>query len=340
MKIFKYLLFLLLIATIGFCIYTAVQPNNFEIIKTQKINAPAAVIYNNVIDFNNWQAWYSCVEANPDMKISLSDDPKGINGTYFWEDKDGVGTIKTVEAIPFTSIKQDMLATNFPSSKIHWKFKPNDDGSTNVTCTISGNNLSFGYKMFSILRGNTEKQIGPYYKRSLEKLDSVVVTNMKKYSIEINGITEHSGGFYIYNTTSCKINTLKKSIAEFLPKVKQYAKDNNIVVSGFPFVFYHTYDVENNAVMFSCCIPTLSKVITSEPNILTGQLDSFKALKTTLKGDYANLKEAWDMSMKYISNSGNTVDDIGPMLEVYLNDSSSTTNPADLKTEIYIALKN
>lgn len=340
MKAFKYFFFLLLIITIGFCLYIAVQPNSFEVSRTRTIKAPASVIYNNVIDFKNWEAWSSWAETNPDLKVSLSEKTKGVDGAFFWEDEDGVGTMKTINATPYLNIEQDLQISDFPYSSVDWTFISKDDGSTNVTWTITGNNLSFSFKMYSVLMGDMEKQIGPHCERSLEKLDSIVVNDMKKYSIEINGITEHSGGFYIYNSTSCKINDLKNSISEFFPKVKKYAEDNNIDISGFPFINFHSYDVENNAVIFSCCIPTTSRVITSEPDILTGQLEPFKTLKTTLKGDYINLKEAWDMSMNYITNSGNTINENGPMLEVYLTDPSNVPNPADWKTEIHIALKD
>ena len=340
MKTFKYLLFLLLIIIIGFFIYIAVQPNSIEVSRTRTIKAPASVIYNNVIDFKNWETWSAWAETNNDVEISLPNQTKGINGAIFWEDNNGTGTIKTTDAMPFSSIYQDMQISNFPSSNLNWKFKSNDDGSTNVTWTIAANQLSFNFKIKSVLMGNIEQEIGTHYERSLEKLDSVVVTDMKKYSIEINGITEHSGGFYIYNSTSSKIDNLKNTIDDLLPKVKKYAQENNIAISGFPFINYHSYDVENNAVMFSCCIPTTSRVITNQPDILTGQLEPFKTLKTTLKGNYTNLKEAWDMSMNYITNSGNSIADNGPMLEVYLNDSATITNPAEWITEIYIALKD
>ena len=340
MKALKYFFFLLLIILIGFTIYVAVQPNSFEVSRTRTIQAPAAVVYNNVIDFKNWEAWSSWAESDPDLKISLSEQTKGVNGSYFWEDDDGVGTMTTKEATPYESIKQTMQISDFPSSNVHWKFKPNEDGSTNVTWDISGKDLPFTFKIFSVLMGGMEEQIGPHYERSLEKLDSIVVADMKKYSIEINGITEHSGGYYIYNSTSCKIDNLGEKMGELFTNINTYATDNHITVSGFPFVYYHKYDVENNAVMFSCCLPTNSRIITSQGNILTGQLEPFKTLKTTLTGDYNNLKEAWEKSMNYISNSGFEMNDNGPMLETYLTNVSNVPNPADWKTEIYIALKD
>jgi effector-binding domain-containing protein len=91
--------------------------------------------------------------------------------------------------------------------------------------------------------------------------------------------------------------------------------------------------------MFSACVPTIEKVVTTDSDILTGQLEPFKAVKTTLNGNYDNLKEAWETVMKYIPENGMQFAETGPMLEVYLTDPMSEPNPADWITEIYIAVK-
>ncbi|WP_299226056.1 GyrI-like domain-containing protein [uncultured Psychroserpens sp.] len=338
MKALKYILFLILILIIGLAIYIAVQPNSFEVKRTKTINAPSAVIYENIIDLKNWEAWSSWVEADPDMKITLGEQTKGINGSYKWEDKDGVGKMKIVDATPYTSIKQEMQFAEFPKSDISWDLASNEDGSTDVTWTINGKDLPFGFKAFSVLSGGMEKQIGPHYERSLEKLDSIVVTDMKKYSITVDGITKHSGGFYLYNTTSCKMSDFKEKMQEMMPKIGAYAITNNITMAGNPFVIYHKWDTENDAVIFSCCIPTTTKVITTESDVLTGQLEPFKAVKTVLKGDYENLAEAWTKAMAYIEENNLEQPETGPAIESYLTDPMNTPNPANWITEIYLAV--
>lgn len=339
MKTLKYILFLLLIGIIGTAIYIAVQPNEFEVTRTRTIKAPISVLYDNVVDLKNWEAWSSWVEADPDMKITLSKQTKGVNGSYSWEDKDGVGTMKIIETKPNASIKLNMQFAEFPPSKINWNFQSNNDGSTDAKWTITGKDLPFNFKMFSILMGGMEKQIGPHFERGLEKLDSIVVASMKKYSVTINGITNHSGGYYLYNTTSCKISDLESKMTEMLPKVAEYALQNNITMAGAPFVAYHKWDIENNAVMFSCCVPTTEKIVTTNSDILTGQLLPFKAIKTTLKGNYSNLKEAWETTTKYLKdNNFETLHNL-PALEVYLTDPMRKPNPADWITEIYIPIK-
>ncbi|WP_445733869.1 SRPBCC family protein [Mariniflexile sp.] len=340
MKAFKYIFFLLLIAIIGVSIYIAVQPNTFEISRTRTINAPAPVIYKHVIDFKNWENWSSWVEADKDMKITYPELTRGVNGSYSWEGKDGIGKMKTIAAVENIAIQQEMTFADLPPSDINWDFKSNENGTTDVTWKITAKNLPFGFKAYSVFTGSIEKKMGPHLEQSLEKLDSIVIADMKKYSITVNGVTNHSGGYYLYNTTSGNISELGGKMHDMLLQVKAYAKKNHIATAGAPFIYYLKWDEENNAVIFSSSVPTTDRVITTEGDgILTGELPTFKAIKTTLKGNYSNLKEAWDTAMKYIPENGFEFAENGPMLETYLTDPMNTPNPADWITEIYIAIK-
>jgi len=339
MKIIKYILLLLLILVIGFSIYIAVQPNSFNVTRTKTINAPQSVIYNNVIDFKNWESWNSWIEANPETKIMLSNQTKGVDGSYSWEDEDGIGTMKTIATTLNSSITQEMQFADFPKNDVTWNLKPNDNGTTEVTWTISGKDLPFGFKAFSAVMGGMEKQIGPHYERGLTMLDSVLQDEMKVYSINVEGTTQHSGGYYLYNTTSCKFSEFEQNMKEMLPKVGAYALTHNVTMAGPPFILYHKWDEENDAVIFSCCVPTNSKMISDEPGILTGQLKSFRTVKTVLKGNYDNLRSAWEATMKYIADNNLEMIEAGPMLETYLTDPMSQPNPAKWITEIYVAVK-
>ena len=339
MKALKYILFVLLIVIIGFCIYVAVQPNSFEVKRTRTIKAPATVLFTHVSDFKNWEAWSPWVEANPETVITLSDKTEGIGGSYSWKDDDGFGTMTTVSTASNKYIDQEMQFEDYSKSDVNWAFEPNKDGSTDVTWKISGKDLPFDFKFFTILMGGMEKQIGPYFERGLEKLDAVIQEEMKRYSITVDGVTQHSGGFYLYNTTSCKFSNFKEKMQEQFPKIGAYALTNNIIMAGKPFVIFHKWDEVNDAIIFSCAIPTNSRMTSTEPDILTGQLPSFKAVKTILRGDYENLKEAWEKTTAYIEKNNLSSIESGPKLEVYLTDPQEKPNPADWITEIFIAVE-
>lgn len=339
MKALKYVLFLLLILIIGVSIYVAVQPNSFEVTKERTINAPASLIYDQIIDFKNWEQWSPWKEKQPNAKINYPELTNGIGGSFSWEDKDGIGTIKTISETPKKSIEQEIQFDDFEPSSIHWKFEPEINGNTKVTWQIKGEHIPFMFKAYSAFSGGFDKIFGPDFQRGLEKLDSVVISKMKVYSINIEGVTQHSGGFYLYNSGSCKIDEIDSKIKEMMPKVINYATTNSITMAGPPFINYLKWDTENNATIFTCCVPTTSKVITTDSNILTGEMESFRAVKAILKGDYSNLKEAWDKAKAYLPEHGLEAADNGPLLETYVTNPLNYPNPADWITEIYIAIK-
>lgn len=339
MKSLKYIFFLILIAIIGLAIYIAVQPNEFEVSRTRAIKAPASVIYKNVIDFKNWEAWSSWIEADPDMKITLPEQTSGIGGSYTWQDKDGVGTMKNIETVTNKSITQQMQFADFPSSDVSWDFTPNEDGKTNVTWTISGKDLPFGFKAFATFMGGMEKQIAPHYERSLEKLDSIVQESMKVYTININGETEYGGGFYMYKTTSATSANISQIMSKQYGEIMSYMAQNNVIANGMPFTIYNEMNAENSSVIMSNAIPVRDKVnVDRASEVLCGYIPKTRVLKTTLKGNYTNLPEAWKATMAYLAKNNLEQSNLKPF-EIYTNDPGKFPNPADWITEIYIPIK-
>ncbi len=339
MKYLKYLLFILLILTIGFSIYIAVQPNSFEVARSKTIKAPAAVIYNNVIDFKNWEVWSSWAEADSDLIITLTEKTKGVGGSYSWEDKDGIGTMITLTAKPYTSIKQQMQFENFTPSDVSWDFKPNEDGSTEVIWSISGKDLPFMFKAFATVMGGMEKQIAPHYERSLEKLDSIVINSMKAFNVKINGITEYGGGFYLYKTTNATRSNISKIMGQQYGSIGLFMGQNNIAFAGMPFTIYHDMNMENGTVIMSNAIPVKEKVIiTGDSNIICDYMPKMKVLKATLKGNYTNLAKAWETTMQYIAENNIEQSKHKPF-EIYTTDPGQFPNPANWITEIYIPIK-
>lgn len=340
MKAFKYILFLLLIIIIGTSIYITVQPNQYTLSRSRVIAAPAPVLFNEVNDYKNWPSFSPWLEQEPEATLTYLDETSGTNAGYAWNGAIlGEGNMSTLAVTEDESISQKInFIKPFESeSNIDWTFEPQND-STKVTWTMSGK-MDFMSKMYTAFAGSFEKTIGPDFERGLFKLDSVAVASMKAYNIRIMGITQHGGGYYLYKTTSCKISELPNKIKTMLPEVSAYAYNNRIATTGMPFVNYHKWDEENNAVMFSSCVPTTEKIITEDGDILTGQLPPFTAVKTILLGNYSHLNEAWAKGMSFIQEKGLETLEEGPTIEVYSNINGNVPNPADWITEIYIAIK-
>jgi effector-binding domain-containing protein len=337
MKAFKYILLLVLILIIGFAIYIAVQPNSFEVTRTKTINAPQAVIYNNIIDFKNWEAWNSWIEEKPETKIMLSEQTKGVGGSYSWDDAGDIGTMKTIATTPSSSIIQEMQFGDFPKNDVTWNLKPNNDGTTEVTWSISGKDLPFGFKAFATIMGGMEKQIGPHYERGLIMLDSVIQEDMKRYDVKIDGITEYGGGFYLYKTTNANSQNISMKMGQNFGAIMQFMGKNGLKQSGMPLTVYNNMS-ETNLIM-SNGIPVKERIdIPEDSDVSIDFIPKMKVLKTTLTGNYTNLPKAWEATMKHLTENGLEQSDYKPF-EIYTTDPGNYPNPADWKTEIYIPLK-
>lgn len=331
----------MLIVVIGGAIYLATLDGNYDIQRSKVINAPTAMVYNKVNDFKTWASWSPWLYKDPSTKLTFGDISSGSGASYSWESENkdvGAGRMETIDAVANESLNQQITFTEpwEQQSNIYWSFKPAEGGGTEVTWGMNGE-MPF---MARYMAAKMDEYVGPDYEKGLAKLDSVIQLDMKKYSVKVNGETTHGGGYYLYNTTSCKIDELPDKMAEMMPKVGAYAMKNKITMAGPAFSLYHKWDQENNAVIFSCAVPVADRVITEKDSgILTGMLKPFKALKTTLTGNYENLAEAWTTASEYITD--NNLEEIHghPALEVYTNDPMEHPNPANWVTEIYIPIK-
>ncbi|WP_340199178.1 SRPBCC family protein [Ascidiimonas sp. W6] len=338
MKALKYIIFLILIGIIAIAIYTSLQPSEYDIQRSRVINIPEEIVYNNIIDFKNWASWGPWQEQDPTMTYTYPDKTKGIGGSYSWIGKDGKGSMETLKEVPFSSIEQKITFEDFEPSTVYWNFEPEENG-TKVTWGMKGTK-NFMFKLYTLVAGSMDETVGPMYERGLEKLDSILLDDISKYSTTINGVTQHGGGYYIYKSTSTKMSDVARGINNTMPKIIAYAAKNNITAAGAPFIIYHKWDEENNATVFSVCYPTTDRVITAdESSILTGELKPFTALKATLKGNYSNLQETWNQAMEHIKQNGLQENTEGTYIESYSNYLLNHPNPSDWITEIYIPLQ-
>lgn len=179
MKTAKYIIIILLIIIIGSCTYVAVQPNNYDITRTRTIKAPVELIFNNINDFKNWEAWSPWIEKEPTIQISYPEQTSGVGGSYSWTGEEGVGSMKTLMVSPYDSISQEMKFEDFPPSNVYWKFNNTENG-TDVTWGMKSDDVPFLLKFFALISGGMDNMVGPDYERGLEKLDSIIVNDMKK----------------------------------------------------------------------------------------------------------------------------------------------------------------
>ncbi|HSP12552.1 MAG TPA: GyrI-like domain-containing protein [Salegentibacter sp.] len=343
MKILKYLLFLLLIIIIAGSIYIATKDGDYHIEETQVIPAPIEVVYNEVNEYQNWPNWEPWSQEAGDMVVEYDEKTRGKNAGYSWSSENmGNGSIRTLDSKPFSGIDQKIsFDTPFgtSSSDIYWKFDQVED-STQVTWGMKGTQGFMEKLAFSFQSETLSGMMRPKFQEGLQNLENSVLKKMEEFSINLDGVIQHGGGYYMYTTTASRLSQVNDRMQKMIADVRTYMEQNNIEISGKPFTLYNEIDETAGTAIFSAGFYTPSQVVTpNDSRILNGNLPNQKVLRATLKGDYKNLPDAWNTAFDYIEENGMELNEEEHIFEVYITGPDSNPNPAEWVTQIHFPVK-
>lgn len=334
MKILKYLFLLSLLSLVALSVFVATQKGIFTVERSKVVNSPRATVYNYVNDFRNFEDFESWAVEDPAIKMSFSEKTTGNGASFSWEGAEAAGNAITLQVKEGESIHQKM---NFDGTEadVNWVFKDTLAGKTKVTWKAKGE-MSFWFKIYTVLNGGSDKIIGTMYEKSLANIDKNLNYETKTYAIKVNGLVKKTESFYIKQTFTSEIQKVNKNARVVIPKLIEFSKDNNLFAKGKPFIIYHTYDTRTNLAKISICLPINKEILISPgSDILSGKLNSFDAVKTTLNGDYSHTNEAIAKTTAFINNEKIIPDLSWSHLEILTAGKLDVKSSSKLVTEIY-----
>ncbi|NER18570.1 SRPBCC family protein [Spongiivirga citrea] len=344
MKIIKYLFFLIIIGLIGLFVYAATKDGSFQIAESKVINAPAEVIFEHVSDFKKWETWGPWMKKDPNMQLSYAENTVGAGGSYSWESEtEGNGSMTTIKVIPNQEIAQE-ITFNSPigdsQSNVYWTFEEQDQGGTKVSWGMNGEQ-SLLEKVYFLFQDETlEQAVSPMYQEGLENLSKIALNEVSQYNVNVEGVVEFDGGYYMYVTAEVQQEAVSQKMAEMFGMISKYMSDNNIPQSGMPLTVYKEMNSEQGTTIMSTGIPVAERVIVPWNNtVLCGKLPKGKMIKTVLTGNYTNLGEAWEKAYAHMAQNELQPTWNSEPFEIYMNDPGVVKNPAKWVTNLYIPIK-
>ena len=180
-KVLLSILGILVAIVVIFCIVVALQPGDFRVTRSGTIAAPPAVVFDQVNDFHNWEAWSPWAKLDPDCKYTFEGPASGKGAVYAWSgnDKVGEGRMTITESKPSELSLLDLhFIKPFENSCVtEFTFKPDGD-KTNVTWTMSGKNNFIG-KAFCLFM-NMDKHVGGDFEKGLASIKTVAEEKANK----------------------------------------------------------------------------------------------------------------------------------------------------------------
>jgi len=177
----KKILLGLVVIVVVLCIVIALQSSTYHVERTATVNAPAPVVFAQVNDFHNWNAWSPWAKLDPAMKQTFEGASAGNGAIYTWNGNKevGQGQMLITESHPsdLVKIKLDFIRPFAGTSDTVFTFKPAGNQTT-VTWSMSGDK-NFIAKAFHLFV-NMYKMIGGDFEKGLAQMKAVAEATAKQ----------------------------------------------------------------------------------------------------------------------------------------------------------------
>jgi hypothetical protein len=165
----------LAVILVAFAGVVAMQPSGYRVERTATIAAPASAVFDQVNNFQNWEAWSPWAKMDPAAKNTFEGPSEGTGAIFRWAGNDdvGEGSMTILESRPseLIKIKLAFLKPMEGDCDTLFTFKPEGD-QTVVTWTMSGKNNFIGKAMCMFM--DMDEMVGGQFEQGLANIESVV----------------------------------------------------------------------------------------------------------------------------------------------------------------------
>lgn len=154
--------------------FVATRPDQYRVVRSVTVFAPAAIAYGHVANFHRWSAWSPWGTIDPRIKVEYGGPVAGTGATYRWTGNDrlGEGRMTIVAAKPAAEL---VISLERPrrwedGSTVTFAFAPEGAG-TRVSWEMAGR-LGFVGKALGLF-GDADRTVGPDFEAGLSALKGI-----------------------------------------------------------------------------------------------------------------------------------------------------------------------
>ena len=148
-----------------------VEKDQFEVVRTGDVPAPAHAVFDRVADFHRWSEWSPWEGLDPEMERTFSGAPSGVGAVYEWKGnrKAGQGRmeITRADAPSLVQLTLHFLKPFKSTNTTTFTLEPSGTG-TKVTWRMVGPKTFFT-RLMGIFT-SMDKMVGPDFEKGLTQL--------------------------------------------------------------------------------------------------------------------------------------------------------------------------
>lgn len=308
--------------------------SKYAVSRSIVINAPIDDVYARIVDYSTWTTWSPWLFAEPEAKVTVSDNPNSVGSLYQWEGEvTGSGELEHQQLTPNREIVDEIrFFKPFKSKSVVRFLFQSVDGGTKVEWQMNGRLPWFMFWMVGMM----DTFIGRDYERGLKMLKEWIETGDILSKTEVQGM-QGIGPLRMAGLRQvCSLDELGPSMQQAYPQVCQKFSEGGLPTEN-GIAVYHKFDMKKKVCQYTCGF-----LISTDANIPAGleewQLPQVNALKVKHTGSYDHLGNAWSAAMQVQRYRKLKLDAKKACFELYVN-SPDQVATADLETDIYLPLK-
>ncbi|MDG1260574.1 MAG: SRPBCC family protein [Flavobacteriales bacterium] len=327
MKLLKGLLIIVLIILGIGTVLALLGPKEFKTERSIVINAPSSMVYNNVVDFNNWAAWSPWANKDTTMVTTVEGAP-GVGSKMSWTSAEsGNGNQELTEAVANESINTQLTFSDWEgTSYANWKFEEVEEG-TKVTWSMDGGELPFFGRAFMMVMDGVGR-LETDYDEGLASLKTIIEAMPTFEPVAEDLPSMNYIGKSVGEVTMEDLENGALHGASY-GEIGMFMGTNEIQMAGMPICITHTYNEGTMDLTFA--MPVMDSLEVAE-NLVSGTIPGGKCLTTIHYGSYETLDQAWGPFSEYIKS--NNIEVRHAPYEIYMNDPTTVSDPSEIMTKI------
>jgi len=323
------------VVILGLIVWLISIDGSYHVKRSIVVNTEREKVYQLVSDYNTWKTWSPWLCMEPDAKVTITNDGKGVGAINSWVgDLVGSGEIEHKALTENETIDQEIrFIKPFKSkSDVYWIFS-DADGGCEITWGMKGAMPFF----FKFMAKQMEPWIGMDYERGLKMIKDLIEKGSIASEVTIDGPSILEGFDYVAVKETCPMYEVGPSMKESFAKLNQLCQQETIE-NDVAFSIYHKFDFTDPECTYSSGVP-VKKEINAGDGFYKSNYPKIKAIKVSFRGDYEHLGNGWAAAYSYLRYKKLKANKKVDPIELYLNDPTKETDPANWLTAIYIPIK-
>lgn len=330
LKIIGIILFILLAA---FLIIGLFLPKSSYTERSQQINAPAELVFEQVVNLRNWEAWSPFSEADTAMQVTYGDIVSGQGASYSWTGEMGMGELSITGLEEYSRIDYAILFDGEKEAKGQWLLEETGEGLT-LTWTFGVPELDYPLGRYYGLF--LDAAMDPFMLSGLNKIKEIAeasalqpVSSLGDISIE-----EVQPMPILAIRDSITVEEMETFYGQSFGALMAFAQANQLAVSGAPLSVALMWN-ENGASLMEAALPIMEMMDVSENEyaIYSRILEGGQMAVVSHFGPYDAIGKAYEALEAYMAAEAYIP--AGAPFEVYVTDPSTEPDASKWETKVY-----